>query len=125
MPIERGLMGRLDATFAGVSSSLMGLFSGLVVYRTILFILSLATVVLQPLLEPETKFIAAAIGLASANAVCIWQLFNMAYTSRVEMWDAAESERRASAPITSHVTAHALQSAAVSQDDETDIDEAT
>lgn len=84
LPAEPTFFGRLDATFSGISSALLGLFAGLVAYRISLLLVQLANYFWRVESNKIAEFAAACCGLAAGNCMCLWMHFKTAYSARAE-----------------------------------------
>jgi hypothetical protein len=98
-PVERTLFARLDASFAGIVAALQAMFAALVLYRTVCFVLMLAGCVVPLPFDDLVPLAAAPFALAVGNAICVWILFQLAYSAREDalkeeaVRDVAERER--------------------------------
>ena len=89
LPAQPSLLGRLDAASSGISAALLGLFAGIIAYRSVGLALELAARWQHTNAVVFGEALAACCGLATGNAVCVWSLFSTAYSEREEVKDPA------------------------------------
>ena len=87
LPAQPTLLGRLDAASSGISSALLGLFAGVVVYRVAGLAFELAAWWQPANANVHAEALAACCGMAAGNAICVWSLFRTAYSDRKEIED--------------------------------------